>query len=82
MAIDMKFVPRDNLKYSTLASPIPIENSLNLNEIIGDDEKGQMKIIDDLRDSVEKSSPKLNSIFLQKEIEMLHKETMRRDINT
>ena len=67
MAIDMKFVAKDNFKFSTLASPVPIENSLILTE--GEEEKAQIRIIDDFRDSVEKSSPKLNSIFLQKEIE-------------
>jgi hypothetical protein len=38
MAIDMKFVAKDNFKFSTLASPVPIENSLILTE--GEEEKG------------------------------------------
>jgi hypothetical protein len=59
MAIDMKFIAKDtNFKFTTLASPIQlIETSLVLTE--GEEEKGPVKIIEDLVES-----PKLNSIFL------------------
>jgi hypothetical protein len=68
MAIDMKFLPKDNLKMSTLASPLGhIEGSLNLTESIEDDK----------RDEHTPHSPKLNSIFLQREIVDIHRAVSR-----
>ena len=63
MAIDMKFVPNEQFKYSTLASPAINDGSIVLTDSVGDDERAQMRIIDDLRGG-EKSSPNLNSRFL------------------